>query len=69
MELWQGNCKQLLDHDVAMTEKEKEMRLLRKQLQTREMELAGMKFGNLREAMISNGLKYSSDDVTTCSDG
>ena len=25
VELWQENCKQLLDHDVAMTEKEKEM--------------------------------------------
>ena len=25
VELWQESCKQLLDHDVAMTEKEKEM--------------------------------------------
>ena len=25
VELWQENCKQLLDHDVTMTEKEKEM--------------------------------------------
>ena len=29
MELWQENCKQLLDHDVAMTEKDREMWLLR----------------------------------------
>ena len=56
VELWQENCKQLLDHDVAMTEKEKEMRLLREQLQTREMELARMKLTNLREAVICNGI-------------
>ena len=37
VELWQENYKQLLDHHVAMTEKEKEMRLLREQLQMREM--------------------------------
>ena len=43
VELWQESCKHLLDHDVAMTEKEKEMRLLREQLQTRKMELARMK--------------------------
>ena len=55
VELWQENCKQLLDHDVAMTEKEKERRLLREQLQTREMELARIKLANLREAVIPNG--------------
>ena len=55
VELWQENCKQLLDHDVAMTDKEKERRLLRGQLQTREMELARIKLANLREAVIPNG--------------
>ena len=40
VELWQDNCKQLLDHDLAMTEKEKDVQLLREQLQMREMELA-----------------------------
>ena len=39
-----------------MTEKEKKMRLLREQLQTREMELARMKLTNLREAVICNGI-------------
>ena len=56
VDLWQENCKQLLDHDVAMTEKEKEMQLLREQLQMREMELARMKLTNLREAVICNGI-------------
>ena len=56
VDLWEENCKQLLDHDVAMTEKEKEMRLLREQLQMREMELARMKLTNLREAVICNGI-------------
>ena len=55
VDLWQENCKQLLDHDVAMTEKEKEIQLLREQLQMREMELARMKLTNLREAVISIG--------------
>ena len=54
VELWQENCKQLLDHDVAMTEKEREMQLLREQLQIREMELAGLKVAHLREAAMSN---------------
>ena len=38
VELWPENCKQLIDHDLAMTEREKEMQLLREQLQMREME-------------------------------
>ena len=53
VELWQENCKQLLDHDVAMTEKEREMQLLREQLQISEMELAGLKVVHLREAAMS----------------
>ena len=36
VELWQENCKQLLDHDIVMAEKEKEVQLLREQLQVRE---------------------------------
>ena len=42
VELWQDNCKQLLDHDLAMTEKEKEVQL----------ELARLKLSNLREPAI-----------------
>ena len=52
VELWQDNCKQLLDHDLAMTEKEKEVQLLREQLQMREMELARLKLSHLREPAI-----------------
>ena len=52
MELWQENCKQLIDHDLAMTEREKEMQLLREQLQRREMELARLKLSHLRESAI-----------------
>ena len=37
-----------------MTEKEREMQLLREQLQIREMELAGLKVAHLREATMSN---------------
>jgi len=50
VELWQENCKQLLDHDLAMTEKEKEMELLREQLHMREMEVARLKLSHLRES-------------------
>ena len=52
VELWQENCKQLIDHDLAMTEREKEMQLLREQLQMREMELARLKLSHLRESAI-----------------
>ena len=52
VELWQDNSKQLLDHDLAMTEKEKEVQLLREQLQMREMELARLKLSHLREPAI-----------------
>ena len=51
VELWQENCKQLIDNDLAMTEGE-EMQLLREQLQMREMELAGLKLSHLRESAI-----------------
>ena len=54
VELWQETCKQLLDHDAIMTEKDKEMRLSREQLQMREMELTRLKMAHLREAAISN---------------
>ena len=50
VELWQENCKQ---HDLAMTEREKEMQLLREQLQMREMELARLKLSLTLEG-ISN---------------
>ena len=56
VELWQENCKHLLDHDIVMTEKEKEVQLLRKQLQVRELELARLKLTNLREAPIQSGV-------------
>ena len=52
VELWQDNCKQLLDHDLAMTEKEKEVQLLREQLQMREMELARLKLSHLYAVML-----------------
>ena len=52
VELWQENCKQLLDHDTRMAEKEREVQLLRKQLQVRELELARLKLTSLREAPI-----------------
>ena len=54
VELWQENCKQLLDHDIAITENYREMRLLREQLQIREMELARLKLAHLREAAMFN---------------
>ena len=40
VELWQEYCKHLLDHDIVMAENEKEVQLLRGQLQVRELELA-----------------------------
>ena len=52
VELWQENCKQLFDHDLAMTKKEKEIQLLKEQFQMREMELAGLKLSHLRESAI-----------------
>ena len=52
VELWQENCKQLIDHDLAMIEREKEMQLLREQLQMGEMELARLKLSHLRESAI-----------------
>ena len=57
VELWQENCKQLLDHDIVMAEKEKEVQLLREQLQVRELELARLKLTNLREVPIPRGTR------------
>ena len=39
---------------LSLTEKDKEMMLLREQLQIREMELTRLKLAHLREAVISN---------------
>lgn len=52
VELWQENCKQLLDHDAVMAEKEKEMQLVREQLQVRELELARLKLLSLKEVPV-----------------
>ena len=58
--LWQENCKQLLSHDVAMEEKDREVQLLREQLQLREMELARLKLANLKERRILAGNSITS---------
>ena len=53
---------QLLDLDVAMTEKRKGNVAIEEELQMREMELARLKLAHLREAAISNCtsiLKYA----------
>ena len=47
VELWQQNCKQLLNHDEAMTSKETEIQRLREQLQEREWQLARQKLSKL----------------------
>ena len=47
VELWQHNCKQLLNHDEAMMSKETEIQRLREQLQERELQLARQKLGKL----------------------
>ena len=57
VELWQENYKQLLDHDIVMAEKEKEVQLLRGHLQVRELELARLKLTNLREVPIPRGTR------------
>ena len=47
VELWQQNCKQLLNHDEAMMSKETEIQLLKEQLQERELQLARQKLSRL----------------------
>ncbi|MCY3927700.1 MAG: hypothetical protein OXG81_05455 [Acidobacteria bacterium] len=67
VELWQENCKQLLDHDIVMAEKEKEVQLLREQLQVREFELARLKLANLREAATIIGTTSEAKTVKVLS--
>ena len=47
VELWQQNCKQLLNHDEAMMSKETEIQLLKERLQERELQLARQKLSRL----------------------
>ena len=47
VELWQQNCKQLLNHDEAMMSKETEIQWLGKQFQEREWQLARQKLSKL----------------------
>ena len=47
VELWQQNCKQLLNHDEAMMSKETDIQRLREQLQEREWQLARQKLSKL----------------------
>ena len=68
VELWQENCKQLLDHDITMVEKEREVQLLRKQLQVRELELARLKLTILREAPIQSGISEKVSQPTAAVD-
>jgi len=60
LELWQENCKQLVDHDITMEEKDKEVQLLKEQLQLREMELVRLKLANLKELKEEKTLVGSS---------
>ena len=54
LELWQENCKQLIEYDNAVTERDREMRLVREQLQMRELELARLKLSNLGKTELSS---------------
>ena len=54
LELWQENCKQLIEYDNAVTERDREMQLVREQLQMRELELARLKLSNLGKTELSS---------------
>ena len=49
IELWQENCKQLVDHDAS----EIKIRQLEEQLQERELQLARHKLGRLTATVYS----------------
>ena len=71
LELWQENCKQLIQFDSAILERDREVRLLRERLQLRELELARLKLTNLGGAELQIGGTKSSvkDSVSVLDTG
>ena len=52
MEQWQENYEQLIRYDNALAEKDKEIHILREQLQVTELELARLKLSRLGEPAV-----------------
>ncbi|XP_065908993.1 uncharacterized protein [Dysidea avara] len=70
LELWQENCEQLIQYDNAMSEKDKELQLLREQLQVRELELARLKLSSLeRPEILSDTAKLLKEESVSLLDG